>query len=158
MVLPGNFHLNPKKQIIFAGYFILKKSFCDIWRTRNPKTKRYTFRKNRTTGFIQERLTIFSFQKSFNFPLGVQSLWQLFPLTTFQVFFYFKQTEKRKKKANGFWKFNNSLVDGQTYVDNMKIAIWYFFLPVIFLTRIFRLKGSFLSMKFAIIQPNIPKD
>ena len=39
----------------------LKNSFelYDIWRLRNPKNKRSTFRQNHRTGFIQRRLDFF---------------------------------------------------------------------------------------------------
>ena len=32
---------------------------CDIWRIRNPKRKRFTFRQQHSTGFIQRRLYYF---------------------------------------------------------------------------------------------------
>ena len=32
---------------------------CDIWRIRNPKRKRFTFRQHHSTGFIQRRLDYF---------------------------------------------------------------------------------------------------
>ena len=32
---------------------------CDIWQVRNPKKKRYTFRQQHVTSFIQRRLNYF---------------------------------------------------------------------------------------------------
>ena len=32
---------------------------CDIWRIRNPKEKRFNFRQNHITGYIQRRLDYF---------------------------------------------------------------------------------------------------
>ena len=32
---------------------------CDIWRIRNPKRRRFTFRQHHSTGFIQRRLDYF---------------------------------------------------------------------------------------------------
>ena len=32
---------------------------CDIWRIRNPKEKRFTFRQNHISGCIQRRLDYF---------------------------------------------------------------------------------------------------
>ena len=29
---------------------------CDIWRIRNPNVRRFTFRQNRVSGFIEQRL------------------------------------------------------------------------------------------------------
>ena len=34
---------------------------CDIWRIRNPKRRRFTFRQHHSTGFIQRRLDFFSY-------------------------------------------------------------------------------------------------
>ena len=36
-----------------------KINLCDIWRIRNPKIKRFTFRQQHTSGFIQRRLDYF---------------------------------------------------------------------------------------------------
>ena len=35
--------------------------FCDIWRVRKTKSKRFTFAQKHSSGFIQRRLTICSF-------------------------------------------------------------------------------------------------
>ena len=52
------------KQTILAKMIELKNTFelCDIWRLRNPKIKRFTFRQNHRTGFIQRRLDFFCFK------------------------------------------------------------------------------------------------
>ena len=36
-----------------------KLNLVDIWRIRNPKTKRFTFRQYHATGFVQRRLDYF---------------------------------------------------------------------------------------------------
>ena len=40
-------------------------NLCSIWRIRNPKFKRYTFRQNHSSGFIQRRLDYIFFVKCF---------------------------------------------------------------------------------------------
>ena len=50
---------NPSfKQKSFAKLIEIIETFnlCDIWRIRNPKTKRFTFRQQHCSGFIQTRL------------------------------------------------------------------------------------------------------
>ena len=37
---------------------------CDIWRIRNPKRRRFTFRQHHSTGFIQRRLDYFFISNS----------------------------------------------------------------------------------------------
>ena len=41
-----------------------KFDFCDIWRIRNPKTKRFTFRQKHVSGLIQRRLHHFCISNS----------------------------------------------------------------------------------------------
>ena len=54
----GNLILKKKS---LAKFIEIKESLnlCDIWRIRNPKFKRYTFRQNHSSGFIQRRLDYF---------------------------------------------------------------------------------------------------
>ena len=44
-----------------AKFIELKEKFdlCDIWSIRNPKTKKYTFRKKHVSGLIQRSLDYF---------------------------------------------------------------------------------------------------
>ena len=49
---------NPKMKNKSVAKFIHIKEIlglCDIWQIRNPKKKRYTFRQQHVTGFIQRR-------------------------------------------------------------------------------------------------------
>ena len=85
--LPEKFDDYNKKNIVFGGDFnlifdckfdasggnpILKKKslaklieikeslyLCDIWRIRNPNVKRFTFRQNHVSGFVERRLDFF---------------------------------------------------------------------------------------------------
>ena len=53
---------NPKmKNKSVARFIHVKESLrlCVIWRVRNPKKKRYSFRQQHVTGFIQRRLNYF---------------------------------------------------------------------------------------------------
>ena len=55
----GNEPTLKKKSI--AKFIELKEKFdlCDIWNIRNPKTKKYTFRKKHVSGLIQRSLDYF---------------------------------------------------------------------------------------------------
>ena len=53
---------NPEMKSKSVAKFVhIKESLglCDIWRVRNPKRKRYTFRQQHVTGFTQRRLDYF---------------------------------------------------------------------------------------------------
>ena len=49
------------KKKSLAKLIQIKEKFdlCDIWRIRNPNTKRYTFRQQHSSGYIQRRLDYF---------------------------------------------------------------------------------------------------
>ena len=51
----GKSTLKKKSTAKFIG-FKEKFDLCDIWRIRNPKTKRFTFRQKHVSGLIQRRL------------------------------------------------------------------------------------------------------
>ena len=109
-----------KKKSI-AKFIELKEKFdlCDIWRIRNPKTKRYTFRQKYVSGLIQRRLDYFYISNSMqvsvkNTDLLTSLLTDHSPIT----FSCFKNQES--KRGRGLWKFNNSLIENAEYVLQMK--------------------------------------
>ena len=55
---PGNPVLK-KKSLAKLIQMKEKFDFCDIWRIKNPNTKRYTFRQQHSSGYIQRRLDYF---------------------------------------------------------------------------------------------------
>ena len=67
---------------LLAKLFELKEKFdlCDIWRIRNPKTKRYTFKQNHATGFFKPRLAAFLFQNGLE--LSVENTFILTSVST----------------------------------------------------------------------------
>ena len=93
-----------KKKSI-AKFIELKEKFDlgDIWRIRNPKTKRYTFRQKHVSGLIQRRLDYFYISNSMRVPIK-----------NTDVLTY------RGNRGRDFWKFNNSLIENEEYVLQMK--------------------------------------
>ena len=83
IVLAGDFNLffdtsldsyggkPPLKKKSIAKFIELKEKFdlCDIWRTRNPKTKRFTFHRKHVSGLIQRRLDYFYISNSMQVPV-----------------------------------------------------------------------------------------
>ena len=109
-----------KKKSI-AKFIELKEKFdlCDIWRIRNPKTKRYTFRQKHVSGLIQRRLDYFYISNSMQ--VSVKNTDVLASLLTDHspiTFSCFKNEES--KRGRGLWKFNNSLIENAEYVLQMK--------------------------------------
>ena len=95
---------------------------CDIWRIRNPKTKRCTFRQEHVSTLIQRRLDYFYISNSMQ--VSVKNTDILASLLTDQLpitFSYCKNEESNR--GRGFWKFNHSLIENGEYVHQMKKII-----------------------------------
>ena len=72
-----------KKKSI-ANLIQIKEKFdlCDIWRIRNPKIKRFTFRQQHISGFIQRKLDYFFLSNLLQESVNKTDIWQLFLLIT----------------------------------------------------------------------------
>ena len=92
---------------------------CDIWRIRNPKTKRFTFRQKHVSGLIQRRLDYFYISNSMQ--VSVKNIdFLAFLLTDHSqiTFSYFKNEESNR--GRGFWELNNTLIENAKNVLQMK--------------------------------------
>ena len=111
-----------KKSISKLLQLIEKNNLVDIWRVRNPKLKRYTFRKNHFSGFIQRRLDyIFvsnSVQENFN---GTHILPSF--CSDHSPLFFKYQTSNEFTLGKNFWKFKISLTKDEEYIKQMKAHI-----------------------------------
>ena len=109
-----------KKKAI-AKFIKLKEKFdlCDIWRIRNPKTKRYTFRQKHVSDLIRRRLDYFCISNSMQ--VSVKNTDVVAPLLTNHspiTFSYSKNEESNRGRC--LWKFYNSLTENEEYVHQMK--------------------------------------
>ena len=99
-----------------------KFDLCDIWRIRNPKMKRFTFRQQHILGFIQRRLDYF---------LVSSLLQELVNKTEFLAAFstdhsplpFSLDSRKDENRGKGFWKINNSLSMNSDFQTKMKFHI-----------------------------------
>ena len=93
--------------------------FCDIWRIRNPKTKTFTFRQKHLSGLIQRRLDYFYISHSMQVSVkNTDALASLLSDHSPITFSCFKNEESNR--GRGLWKFNNSLIENEEYVLQMK--------------------------------------
>ena len=94
----------------------------DIWRIRNPNVKRFTFRHNHVSGFIERRLDFFLISNILQ-----ESIIKTDVLTSFctdhSPIFFSLQLKGMPIRGKGFWKFNNSLTSNAEYVEKMKNQI-----------------------------------
>ena len=94
-------------------------NLCDIRRIRNPKTKRFTFRQKDISGLIQRRFDCIYISNSMqvsvkNTDVSASLLTDHSPIT----FSCFKNEESNR--GSGLPKLNNSLVENEEYVLQMK--------------------------------------
>ena len=86
---------------------------------RNPKSKRYTFRQKHVSGLIQRRLDYFCISNCMQ--ISVKNTDVLASLLTdhLTIIFSYCKNEERNR-GRGLWKFDNSLIENQEYVHQMK--------------------------------------
>ena len=122
VVLAGDFNLfldaslealagNPtlkKKSISKAFQLIEQHNLIGIRRIRNPILKRYTFRKNHFSGFIQRRLDYIFVSNSIQENIKDTNISPLFCSDNSTLFVSY-QTSNNFPLGKHFWKFNSSL-------------------------------------------------
>ena len=91
----------------------------DIWRLRNPKTKRYTFTQNSKKGFIQRRLDYFFISNSLQENVKKTDIIAAFSTDHSPITFSLEFQEE-ESRGKGLWKFNNSLLQNNEFKFKMK--------------------------------------
>ena len=114
--------INPalkKKSISKIIQLLEKYDLIDIWRIRNPFSKRFTFRKNHFSGYIQRHLDYILVSNTLQESLQQTSILPFFCIDYFPLLVsYNKPTEISLGKS--FWKFNSSLVRDKTFLLKLK--------------------------------------
>ena len=97
---------------------------CDIWRIRNPKSKRFTFHQNRVSGRIQnqKRLDYFLISNFLRETVIRADVLASFCSDHSPVIFTFA-FQSNKKRRKGLWKFNKSLLSNNEYTNKLKSHI-----------------------------------
>ena len=95
---------------------------CDIWRIRNPKRKRFTFRQHHSTGFIQRQLDYFFISNSLQESIKTADTLAAFSIDHSPITLSLCHL-KKFSRGRGLWKFNKSLIKYQNYREQMKRLI-----------------------------------
>ena len=108
------------KSVSKVSSIMAEHDLCDIYRIRNPEIKRFTWR--RKTPFKQRRLDYFLISDCLQ--EAVQTI-EIIPSvksdhSALKLNFCTVQNEAR---GRGYWKFNNSLIQDNEFVEAMKNAI-----------------------------------
>ena len=113
---------NPSfKQKSVAKLIEIMETFnlCDIWRIRNPKTKRFTFRQQHCSGFIQRRLDYIFISNSLQESVLNTEVLPAFLSDQSPVFISYNEM-RNIPIGPGFWKFNSSLLNNETFKINLR--------------------------------------
>ena len=89
---------------------------CDIWRTRKPNVKRFTFWKNHVSGFIEQRLDFFLISNILQESIVKTDVLAFFCTDHSSIFFPL-QLKTMPTRGKAFWKFNSSLTSNAEYVE-----------------------------------------
>ena len=98
--------------------FLLEKyALSDIWRIKNPKKARFTYRQK--TPLIQSRLDYWTIsENTADFVEDCEIITSPSPDHS-AITLHIKNIPE-KNRGPGLWKFNNSLLEDETYVKNIK--------------------------------------
>ena len=116
---------NPKlKKGSITKFTEIKEKFdlCDIWRVRNPKNQRFTFRQNHKSGFLHRRLDYFFVSNSLQDSLDKTDILAAFSSDHSPILLSFQKC-KDFQRGRGLWKFNSSLSHNKEYTEKMKKRI-----------------------------------
>ena len=113
--------LNPAlKKKYLAKLIQIKDKFdlCVIWRIRNPNAKRYTFRKQHSSGYIRRRLDYFFISKVLQEFVKNPDVLAAFSTDHSPITFAFS-SKSEGTRSKDLWKHNNSLCENSTYIISM---------------------------------------
>ena len=108
-----------KKSISKLLQIFEQNNLTDIWRIRNPNLKRYTFRKNHFSGFIQRRLDYIFMSNNIQEYLKKVSTLPSFCSDHSPISCILESSSQIQLRKN-FWKFNSSLINDEKYVTQIK--------------------------------------
>ena len=112
-----------KKKSI-AKLIQIKEKFdlCDIRRIRDLKIKRFTFRQQPISGFIQRRLDDFFVSNLLQESINKTEVLAAFS-TDHSPLLFSLDLRKDENRGKGLWKFNNSLSMNSDFQTKMKFHI-----------------------------------
>ena len=95
---------------------------CDIWRIRNPKRKRFTFRQHHSIGLIDRRFDYFFISNSLQESVKTTDNLAAFS-TDYSAAAFSLCHLKEFPRGKGLWKFKKSLIKNENYREHIKNLI-----------------------------------
>ena len=95
---------------------------CDIWRIQNQTAKRFSFRQNHISGYIQRRLGYFFVSNKLQEPINNTDILASL-LTDYSPISFTLRRSQIIAKGKGLWIFNSSLPLNKEFVVKKKERI-----------------------------------
>ena len=92
---------------------------CDIWRIQNPTEKRFTFRQNHISGYIQQRLDYFFVSNKLQESINNTDIFASLTTDHCPISFTLRGSHITAKDK-GLWIFKSSLTLNKEFVEKMK--------------------------------------
>ena len=121
-----------------------ENDLCDIFRTRNPDSRRFTWR--RKTPFLQRRIDYFLVSDSLQESTEMIDIIPSIASNHSAIILELRPTYEGNR-GRSYWKFNSSLTEDRQSVNSLKNEIPVFEKEVCFLTDPI-MKWAFLKFKF----------
>ena len=96
---------------------------CDMWKIKNPNVRRFTFRQNHSSGFIERTLDFFLVSNTLQESVKNTTVLASFCTDHSPIDFSLKLKDKIFQ-GEGLWKFNNSLTSYVEYAAKIKCHIF----------------------------------
>ena len=123
---------------------MFENDLCDIFRTRHPDSRRFTWR--RKTPFLQRRLDFFLVSDSLQESIEMIDIIPSIASHHSTIILKLRPTYEGNR-GRSYWKFNSSLTEDRQFVNSLKNEIPVFEKEVCFLTDPI-MKWEFLKFKF----------
>jgi hypothetical protein len=95
----------------------------DIWRLKNPDTKRYTWRKSGYKGIQQSRLDLWIIANSFIYKTEECKIEASILSDHNIIALKLEELNSKENRGRGIWKLNTSLLKEKEYVDKINLVI-----------------------------------
>ena len=112
----GYLHINNPNSRDYLARNIEKCNLVDIWRSKNPKSRQYTFGKKQAKNYTRARLDYFLISKNSTHlvsKIGMDRVSNLSDHRPIHLHMSFSSVQR----GNRFWRFNNELLKDLKYIQ-----------------------------------------
>jgi len=106
----------PSKSAIKLAEIKELNNLCDVWRTKNPETRRYTWRRHKP--LQQSRIDLWLISDTSIYEVSECNI-DIAYLSDHSIISIKFKDKHHEQRGRGYWKMNNSLLDDEHYIQKM---------------------------------------